>query len=112
MPRDAHRSGTIMGEICMRFPQSVGADEANKLRTRHAPIRGIALASLGVIAVAYSVTCELALMSASRGDLAAERLKASETGNIARDRYTNAKTELARMAQSRTVLELETLIGT
>ena len=76
-----------------------------------APIRGIALAGLGVVAVAYSVTSELALMSASRGDLAAERLRASETGNIARDRYANAKAELARLAPSRTILEVEALIG-
>jgi hypothetical protein len=75
-----------------------------------APIRGIALAGLGVVAVAYSITSELALMSASRGDLAAERLRASETAKIARDRYTNAKAELARLAPSRTVLELEALI--
>ena len=76
-----------------------------------APIRGTALAGLGVVAVAYSVTSELALMTASRGDLAAERLRASETGNIARDRYANAKTELARLAPSRTILEVEALIG-
>jgi hypothetical protein len=74
-------------------------------------IEGIALAGLGVVAVAYSVTSELALMSASHGDLAAERLRASETGNIARDRYANAKAELARLAPSRTILEVEALIG-
>jgi hypothetical protein len=50
-------------------------------------------------------------MSASRGDLTAERLKVSEAGNIARDRYTNAKTELAHLGPSRTVLEVEALIG-
>jgi hypothetical protein len=76
-----------------------------------APVRGVALGALGLVAVAYSVTSELALMSSSRGDLAAERLRASETGNIARDWYANAKTELARLAPSRTVLELEVLIG-
>jgi hypothetical protein len=76
-----------------------------------APMRGVALASLGVVAVAYSLTSELALMSASRGDLAAERLRVSERGNIARDRYANAKTELARLAPSRTVAEVEALIG-
>jgi hypothetical protein len=63
------------------------------------------------VAVAYSVTSELALMAGSRGDLAAERLRASETSNIARDRYLAAKTELARLQPSRTVLELEALVG-
>jgi len=59
-----------------------------------APIRGTALAGLGVVADAYSVTSELALMSASRGDLAAERLGASETGNIARDRTRTPRRNL------------------
>jgi hypothetical protein len=77
-----------------------------------APIRGVTLAALGLVAVAYSVTSELALMAGSRGDLAAERLRASETRNIARDRYLEAKTELARLAPSRPALELEALIGT
>jgi hypothetical protein len=103
---------TVLFAIALEGIKPLAIAQAFQLFASWAPIRGIALAGLGVVAVAYSVTSELALMSASRGDLAAERLKASETGNIARDRYANAKAELVRLAPSRTVLEIEALIDT
>jgi hypothetical protein len=102
---------TVVFAVALEGIKPLAIAQAFQSFASWAPIRGIALAGLGIIAVAYSVTSELALMSASRGDLTAERLRVSETGNIARDRYTNAKTELGRLASSRTVLEVEALIG-
>jgi hypothetical protein len=102
---------TVLFAVALEGIKPLAIAQAFQSFASWAPIRGIVLASLGVVAVAYSVTSELALMSASRGDLTAERLKVSEAGNIARDRYTSAKAELARLGPSRTVLEVEALIS-
>jgi hypothetical protein len=102
---------TVVFAVALEGIKPLAIAQAFQSFASWAPIRGIALAGLGVVAVAYSVTSELALMSASRGDLAAERLRASETGNIARDKYANAKAELARLAPSRTIPEVEAVIG-
>ena len=57
--------------------------------------RGLALLFLGLIAVAYSLTSELSLMSASRGDLTAERAQAHTSQTMARDAYERARAELS-----------------
>lgn len=58
-------------------------------------VRGLALALLGLFAVAYSLTSELALMASNRGDQTAER-QAKVFGELAaRERYQRAKDELA-----------------
>lgn len=74
-------------------------------------VRGAALLVLGLVAIAYSLTSELALMSGSKGDLTAERSKSADTQSIAKDRYQRAKQELASLKPSRTIAELEALVA-
>jgi hypothetical protein len=73
-------------------------------------VRGGALALLAAVAIAYSLTSELTLLSGARGDLLAERqakLKASTDAETdakhARDRYE----ELASLPAARPVSELQ-----
>jgi hypothetical protein len=63
--------------------------------------RAIAMAALGVVAVAYSLTAELSLMAAIRADKAAERTLASDTADAARTRYKDAQRELAALPPAR-----------
>ena len=71
------------------------------------PGKGLALLFLGLIAVAYSLTSELSLMSASRGDLTAERAQAHTSQTMARDAYERARQELFSLKPSRTAGEVE-----
>jgi hypothetical protein len=73
--------------------------------------RGLALLFLGLIAVAYSITSELSLMSASRGDLAAEQAQAHSSQTMAKDAYERARAELATLKPSRTAGEIEAVIA-
>jgi hypothetical protein len=80
-------------------------------------VRGGMLAALATVAIAYSLTSELTLMSGARGDLVAERqarLKAGSDAETdlkhARDRYEAAQTELASLPAARPVSELQTQI--
>jgi hypothetical protein len=59
--------------------------------------RALAMAAPGLVAVAYSLTAELSLMAATRGDAAAERAKASDTTK-------NDRAELARLLSERAAM--------
>jgi hypothetical protein len=66
-------------------------------------IRGLLLASLGLVAVAYSMTAELSLMSLTKGDMIAERQATIDKERKAREAYDRAKLELDNLAFSRPV---------
>jgi hypothetical protein len=77
-------------------------------------VRGGMLAALATVAIAYSLTSELTLMSGARGDLVAERLAkleastdAIDEAKRARDRYEAAQAELASLQGARPVAELQ-----
>jgi hypothetical protein len=59
--------------------------------------RGLAMALLGFVAVAYSLTAELSLMATTRGDAAAERTKAS-------DATKDDRAELVRLIAERSAM--------
>lgn len=59
--------------------------------------RALAMAALGLVAVAYSLTAELSLMAATRGDAAAERTKASDSAK-------DDRAELARLTAERSAM--------
>lgn len=65
------------------------------------PGRAVAMAALGLVAVAYSLTAELSLMASTRADNATERTLAGDTADAARARYKDAKTELAALSTAR-----------
>ena len=75
------------------------------------PGRGLALGALAVVAIAYSLTAELALTASSRSDLAASRQAESDSAARAKERHTRASSELATFPRTRTVGELEALIA-
>lgn len=63
--------------------------------------RAVAMAALGLVAVAYSLTAELSLIASIRADTAAERTIAGDTADVARARYADAKAELAALPATR-----------
>lgn len=65
------------------------------------PLRAVAMAALAVVAVAYSLTAELSLMASIRADHASERTLAGDAANAARNRYDDAKAELAALPAAR-----------
>jgi hypothetical protein len=75
------------------------------------PIRGLALAALAIVAIAYSLTAELALTASSRSDLVASRQAEAEASTRAKERHTRASSELATLPRTRTIGELEALIA-
>lgn len=72
-----------------------------------APVRAIALALLGVVAVAYSLTAELSLMAATRADNSAQRARASTVATAAKDRYDATQRELATLPMTRPISVLD-----
>lgn len=77
-------------------------------------VRGAALALLAAVAIAYSLSAELALMAGARGDVVAERQSILDTSTNAatdarraRDRYETASKELAMLQPSRPAGELQ-----
>jgi hypothetical protein len=74
-------------------------------------VRGVSLGVLGIVAVAYSLTSELALTAASRGDLAAHRASEAFQARANRDRYQRAHQELSQLKPTRPLHELEALVA-
>lgn len=73
-------------------------------------MEGAALAVLGLVAIAYSLSAELSLMATMRSNLAAGRAAATDAAHIARDRYARAKAELDGLRPTRPAAELQALI--
>lgn len=69
--------------------------------------RAAALALLGVVAVAYSLTAELSLMAATRADNSAQRARASTVATAAKDRYDATQRELATLPMARPIAALD-----
>ncbi len=68
--------------------------------------RAIALAVLGTVAVAYSLTAELSLMAATRANTAAQRAQASAAVAAAKARYDAAQRELDALPLTRPLATL------
>lgn len=75
------------------------------------PIRAAALAALGIVAVAYSLTAELSLMAATRADAAAERSQAADIAAAAQARYGALQIELEALPVTRPVAAIEAEIA-
>jgi hypothetical protein len=78
---------------------------------RWAIVRALAMALLGAVAIAYSLTAELSLMATVRGDTAAEREAVGDARQKAQERYRRASAELATLAPSRPASELQALVA-
>jgi hypothetical protein len=63
--------------------------------------RGVALALLAIVAVAYSLTAELTLMSMARGDLVAERSAATKLAKSTDGQRERIEAELAKLSTAR-----------
>src|SRR5262249_24248074 len=64
---------TILFAVALELAKPLAITQAFQCFGEWRPVRGLFLSVLGVLAVAYSLTSELALMAGSRGDLAAQR---------------------------------------
>ena len=70
-------------------------------------MRGTALTLLALVAIAYSLTAELQLIAMSRGDLVAKREAVIEQRDDRRETTKSARAELASLASSRSVAEVQ-----
>ncbi len=64
-------------------------------------VRGVLLTLLGLVAVAYSLTSELSLISMTRGDMAAERKAEGDAAKDARSERQRIESELASIGYVR-----------
>jgi hypothetical protein len=74
-------------------------------------VRALALAALGSVAVAYSLSAELSLMAGTRADNAAQRSQASDTVATAKARYAAAQRELEALPMTRPVAAINAEIA-
>jgi len=75
------------------------------------PLRAVALAVLGTVAVAYSLTAELSLMAATRADASAQRSQAADAITAAKARYAAAQRELEALPITRPVAVIDAEIA-
>jgi hypothetical protein len=75
------------------------------------PVRAAALAALGTVAIAYSLTAELSLMAATRADASAKRTQDSATAAAAKARYAATERELETLPVTRPVAALNAEIA-
>lgn len=94
-------------EICKPLSISYAFDAFRNWRV----VQGAALALLGLVAVTYSLTAELSMMTASRGDLVAERTAQADAATKASDRYDRAKIEWLSLPQTQSKFELDEKIA-
>ena len=95
--------------------QAAPSQQAAMAPTHHnvggpAPARftwGRIMLAVAVVAIAYSLTSELALMAGSRGDLAAKRASVVEQNDARRARVQSARSELAALAPSRAIADIQ-----
>jgi hypothetical protein len=100
---------TVLFAVALELVKPLAIHAAFQALGSLAILRGLSLALLGLVAVAYSLTAELALVSGSRGDLASQRASEAFQANAAQDRYQRAKLELASLKPSRPVQELQAM---
>lgn len=103
---------TVVMALCLECVKPLAIHASVQAFQSWAPLRGVLMLALGLIAVAYSLTSELALMASNRGDMAAHRAQAVDQLVLAKERYDRSKAELAALKPSRTVQELEALQAT
>ncbi len=73
--------------------------------------KGVLLLSLGLLAIAYSLTSELTLMAMSRGDLTAKRQGVIDQTQWKQEAYKRAVKELSNIEPTRTIGELQSSIS-
>src|SRR6476646_10063401 len=64
---------TILFAILLELSKPLAIQQALRCLGNWQPVRALLLSLLGTLAIAYSLTAELALMSATKGDLTAGR---------------------------------------
>lgn len=95
------------GEMLKPFAISAGIDALGQWRL----LRAAVCLALGAVCVFYSLTSELGLAAAARGDLAAERANETAKAQRAEARYQRLAAELAAIPSARPAGELQALIA-
>ena len=96
---------TVLFAIALEACKPLAVASAFSAFRSWAMVRGVALAALATVAIAYSLTAELSLIAGSRGDLLAKREATIESHDDRRQRVKDARGELATLAASRTIEE-------
>jgi len=102
---------TVLFAVALEILKPLAIQGAFQALAEWSPVRGLCLGLLGALAACYSLTAELALISAQRSDMAAVRASEGFQANAALDRYQRARDELAHLKPARPVAELEALIA-
>jgi hypothetical protein len=96
---------TVLFALCLEASKPLAVAGVFVAFRSWAVVRGLALACLAIVAVAYSLTAELSLIAGSRGDLAAKREASIEAHTDRREAVKAARAELATIAPARTIEE-------
>lgn len=99
-------AAALGGELLKPFAISAGIDALGAWR----PVRAVVCLVLGAVCVTYSLSAELGLAAAARGDLAAERGNEAAKAQRAEARYQRLAGELAAIPSARPAGELQALI--
>ena len=104
----------VLFAVALEIAKPLAVIAAFKALGRWSLIRGALLGVLAIVAIAYSLTAELTLMSGSRGDVVAERRAVLNVSTDTRaeakrslDRYDAASKELPTLLGSRPTAELQ-----
>lgn len=103
---------TVLFAVALELIKPIAVRGAfDSFRSWRTAAQGLALLLLGVVAVAYSLTAELALTASSRGDLVAKREAATDAATRAKEKHDRAKADLSAIKAARPAQELEALVA-
>ena len=91
----------VVFAVCLELSKPLAISAMFAAFSKWRIIRGVALALLASVGIAYSLTAEITLMSTMRGDLVAERKASTKAAKSVDNQRERIEAELAKLANVR-----------
>ena len=91
----------VVFAVCLELSKPLAISAMFAAFSKWRIIRGVMLALLACVAIAYSLTAEITLMSMARGDMVAERKASTKAAKSVDGQLDRIEAELARLANVR-----------
>lgn len=97
---------SVMFAVSLDLMKPLALHSALKYLSSLNIVKGLLCLSLALVAIIYSLTSEISLMSMSRGDLIAKRENTINNNKASQETYVRWKQQLKRLAPSRPIAEV------
>jgi hypothetical protein len=101
----------VVFAVCLELSKPLAISAMFAAFSKWRVIRGVALALLASVGIAYSLTAEITLMSMVRGDMVAERMASTKAAKSVDNQRDRIEAELAKLANARPAATVKAEIG-